>query len=35
MEAELGSEDGARFGRKFSWRLGLLLLNGYLGTPIL
>lgn len=30
MNGELGSED-----KKLSWRLGLLLLNGYLGSPIL
>ena len=35
MEAEIGLEDGIKIGRKFSWRLGLLILNGYLGTLIL
>lgn len=35
MEVELGHEETTKIGRRFSWRLGLLLLNGYIGTPIL
>jgi hypothetical protein len=35
VESEVGPEDGAKIGRRFSWRLGLLLLNGYFGTPIM
>ena len=34
MQVELGEKNEA-YGRKLCWRLGLLLLNGYLGREIL
>lgn len=34
MQSELDIEKKKDMGRIFGWRLGLLVLNGYLGAPI-